>query len=224
MTRDAEMSTQDYVTPGARRRRPRDRQLGRAHPAAAGRDGRHPVRRPERRREPPAAARRRPARGCCAAAVPGSDSQLQFARAFASAPRPPTSSSRSSGPCWTATELLDGLTIDTDLRWHLLHQLVAAGKADEREVDRELDADDTATGRRQAAAALAARPDGRGEGRGVVVGGRRRRAAERDPDRDDRRLLPGRPAGPAAALTWRRTSTPSRRCGRSGPTRPRRTS
>ena len=55
---------------------------------------------------------------------------------------------------------LEGLTIDTDLRWHLLHQLVAAGRADDDEVDRELDRDDTATGRRQAAAALAARPSG----------------------------------------------------------------
>ena len=56
------------------------------------------------------------------------------------------------------TDLLPGLSIDTDLRWHLLHQLVAAGLADDAEIERELDADDTATGRRQAAAALAARP------------------------------------------------------------------
>ena len=56
------------------------------------------------------------------------------------------------------SERLPGLSIDTDLRWHLLHQLVAAGLADEPEVEHELDSDDTATGRRQAAAALAARP------------------------------------------------------------------
>ena len=56
------------------------------------------------------------------------------------------------------TDLLPGLSIDTDLRWHLLHQLVAAGLADDTEIEREVDADDTATGRRQAAASLAARP------------------------------------------------------------------
>ena len=57
------------------------------------------------------------------------------------------------------TEPLDGLAIDTDLRWHLLHQLVAAGKADEPRSTASSTRDDTATGRRQAAAALAARPD-----------------------------------------------------------------
>jgi aminopeptidase N len=92
------------------------------------------------------------------ATVPGSDSQLQITRAFASAA---VSDAQLAivRAVLDGTEQLDGLTIDTDLRWHLLHQLVAAGRADELEVDRELDADDTATGRRQAAAALAARPD-----------------------------------------------------------------
>jgi aminopeptidase N len=94
-----------------------------------------------------------------AEAAPGSDNQLQFLRAYASA---------AVGTDHLATvrryldgeETLDGLTVDTDLRWHLLHHLVAAGLADDDEVDRELDRDDTATGRRQAAAALAARPSG----------------------------------------------------------------
>jgi aminopeptidase N len=92
-------------------------------------------------------------------AVTGSDSQLQFVRAFASAA---TSQQhlRVVRSLLDGEELLGGLSIDTDLRWSLLHQLVAAGLADERDVQRELDADDTATGRRQAAAALAARPSG----------------------------------------------------------------
>jgi aminopeptidase N len=92
-------------------------------------------------------------------AAPGSDNQLQFLRAYAAA---------AVGDEHLAAvrryldgeATLDGLTIDTDLRWHLLHHLVAAGRADDEEVDRELDRDDTATGRRQAAAALAARPSG----------------------------------------------------------------
>ena len=90
-------------------------------------------------------------------AMPGSDSQLQFVRAFASA-------AASDEHLAVVRALLDGteqlgeLVVDTDLRWHLLHQLVASGKAADDEIDRELDADDTATGRRQAAAALAARP------------------------------------------------------------------
>jgi aminopeptidase N len=90
-------------------------------------------------------------------ATPGSDSQLQLVRAFASA-------ASSDEHLAVVRALLDGteqlgdLVVDTDLRWHLLHQLVAGGHADDSEIDRELDADDTATGRRQAAAALAARP------------------------------------------------------------------
>ncbi len=90
-------------------------------------------------------------------AMPGCDSQLQFVRAFASA-------AASDEHLAVVRALLDGteqlgeLVVDTDLRWHLLHQLVASGKAADDEIDRELDADDTATGRRQAAAALAARP------------------------------------------------------------------
>jgi aminopeptidase N len=44
------------------------------------------------------------------------------------------------------------------MRWHLLHQLAAAGVADEKRIRAERDRDDTATGRRQAAAALSARP------------------------------------------------------------------
>jgi aminopeptidase N len=90
-------------------------------------------------------------------AAVGSDSQLQFVRAFAGAASTDDQLEQVR-KMLDGTVPVDGLTIDTDLRWHLLHQLVAAGKADDSEVDRELDRDDTATGRRQAAAALAARP------------------------------------------------------------------
>jgi aminopeptidase N len=90
-------------------------------------------------------------------AAAGSDSQLQFVRAFAGSASTDAQFDLVRGML-DGSSPVDGLTIDTDLRWHLLHQLVAAGKADDAEIDRELDRDDTATGRRQAAATLAARP------------------------------------------------------------------
>jgi aminopeptidase N len=90
-------------------------------------------------------------------AASGSDSQLQFVRAFASAAV--TDEQYDVVRCLLdGRTSLGGLAIDTDLRWHLLHQLVGGGKAEDREIDRELDRDDTATGRRQAASTLAARP------------------------------------------------------------------
>jgi aminopeptidase N len=48
--------------------------------------------------------------------------------------------------------------VDTDLRWHLLHALVAAGKATESDIEAEVGRDNTAAGQRHAAAARAARP------------------------------------------------------------------
>ncbi|GGS42255.1 MULTISPECIES: aminopeptidase N [Actinokineospora] len=53
---------------------------------------------------------------------------------------------------------LPGLSVDTDLRWRLLHALVAHGAADEAEIDAELRADSTATGNRHAERARALVP------------------------------------------------------------------
>ncbi|HEX8496089.1 MAG TPA: ERAP1-like C-terminal domain-containing protein, partial [Actinomycetales bacterium] len=52
----------------------------------------------------------------------------------------------------------DGLTVDTDLRWRLLHALVAHGVAAEAEIDEELERDPTSTGLRQAERARALIP------------------------------------------------------------------
>jgi aminopeptidase N len=52
----------------------------------------------------------------------------------------------------------DGLTVDTDLRWRLLHALVAHGHAREPEIDAELERDPTSTGQRQAERARALIP------------------------------------------------------------------
>ncbi len=86
----------------------------------------------------------------------GSDHQLAFARAFASAARTPEHAALVRS--WLSGDAPAGLVIDTDLRWTLLQRLIALGAADPTEIDTELASDDTATGRRQAAAASAAIP------------------------------------------------------------------
>ena len=90
-------------------------------------------------------------------ADPASDRQLAFARAFVSA-------AQSAPHLDVVLGLLDGsvawdgLAVDTDLRWFLLTKLVAAGRVDASAVDAELQRDDTAFGRQQAATARAAIP------------------------------------------------------------------
>ena len=82
----------------------------------------------------------------------GSDHQLAFVRAYASA---------ASGPDYLRALLngeLDGLEVDADLRWTLIKALARIGSADEQEVTAELARDDTNSGRENAAAALAIRP------------------------------------------------------------------
>jgi aminopeptidase N len=69
---------------------------------------------------------------------------------------------------------IDGLAIDTEMRWSLLTALVAGGKADSALIDSELARDDTATGRVHAASARAAIPSSAAKGaawKSVVVDG-----------------------------------------------------
>ena len=93
-----------------------------------------------------------------ASAEPGSDYQLTFVRALASA-----STGAPAGEvvrAWYAgEEQVPGLAVDTDLRWHLLTQLARLGLVDEAAIDAELARDHTITGEQHAAAARAARPD-----------------------------------------------------------------
>ena len=91
------------------------------------------------------------------AAEAGSDAQLQFVTAFASAASTPAQ--------WeTVRQLrsgeiaLDGLAIDTDLSWQLLVSLAAGGIADDAAIDEALAADNTAKGGEFAAQARAAIP------------------------------------------------------------------
>jgi aminopeptidase N len=92
------------------------------------------------------------------AADPGSDHQLAWAQLLG----------------WTATsgdqldlltglldgsQQIEGLTVDTELRWSLLARLVSTGRAGQQQIDAELERDCTNTGRRHAAACRAAIPD-----------------------------------------------------------------
>jgi aminopeptidase N len=89
-------------------------------------------------------------------AKPGSDFQLQFARFFASLAHTPAQGGK-------IRELLDGklngLTIDADLRWHLLICLVERGLAGVSEIDAELQRDNTLTGQLARERCMAAIPN-----------------------------------------------------------------
>lgn len=90
-------------------------------------------------------------------AEPGSDRQLAFARAFTAMATAPSHLDTVAG-LLEGTITIEGLTLDTDLRWGLLQRLAAAGRIQGDRIDEELTRDDTATGRRQAALARAAQP------------------------------------------------------------------
>ena len=92
------------------------------------------------------------------AAEAGSDSQLQFVTAFATAASRPAhwSTLRSLRDGTTA---LDGLEIDTDMAWQLLISLAAGGVADAKEIEDALAADNTAKGGEFAAQAKASIPN-----------------------------------------------------------------
>ncbi|WP_309105386.1 aminopeptidase N [Arthrobacter sp.] len=91
------------------------------------------------------------------AVPPASDAQLQFVKSYALL-------ARSAGQLDTVAGLLDGsvvldgLTVDQDLRWELLASLVAGGRADQDRIDEELDRDNTSSGQNAAALAKAAIP------------------------------------------------------------------
>lgn len=91
------------------------------------------------------------------ASAPGSDPQLQLVTAFAGYARSDEHVAVVRG-LLDDTAPLPGLAVDTDMRWTLLTSLVVAGAAGQGDIERELAGDDTASGRRSAALALAARP------------------------------------------------------------------
>jgi aminopeptidase N len=87
----------------------------------------------------------------------GSDLQLLLARSFAANAVTDAQTSTLAG-LLDGSLVIDGLAVDTEMRWSLLTGLVAAGRADQDQVNAELARDNTATGRVHAAAARAAIP------------------------------------------------------------------
>ncbi|MEE4489976.1 aminopeptidase N [Streptomyces sp. BE230] len=91
------------------------------------------------------------------AAEPGSDHQLAWARAFADTARNPQQLDLLQA-LLDGTEAIEGLAVDTELRWAFVERLAATGLLDDEEIDAEYARDRTAAGERHAAAARAARP------------------------------------------------------------------
>jgi aminopeptidase N len=159
-TRDAELPAPDYLDVAFRQvvREPAaellDTVLGEI---AAAVDGFLPA---ERR----AAARARSVATCrsgLAAAEPGSDVQLTWARQLIRAAAGSPDGVGAVRGLLDGTAVPDGLPLDADLRWQCWAALAAQGAADVAELDAELDADDTMTGRRMHLLAVASRPGAR---------------------------------------------------------------
>ncbi|MFE9407258.1 aminopeptidase N [Streptomyces sp. NPDC006704] len=90
-------------------------------------------------------------------AEPGSDHQLAWARAFAATARTPQQIDLLQD-LLTGAQVIEGLVVDTELRWAFVERLAATGVFDEPDIAAELERDRTAAGERHAATARAARP------------------------------------------------------------------
>ncbi len=91
------------------------------------------------------------------AAAPGSTIQLAWAHTFIDAARVAADVAVVRG-LLDGSNPFDGLSVDFDLRWLIVSSLVSIGAAGPELIDAELERDPTDMGRRQAAAAHAARP------------------------------------------------------------------
>ena len=87
----------------------------------------------------------------------GSDHQLALVRSFSAVATTDLQINRVA-EILDGKEKIQGLNIDTDLRWTLLRRLVVMGKRDLEAIEEELKRDDTAMGREHAAGAKAAIP------------------------------------------------------------------
>jgi aminopeptidase N len=106
-------------------------------------------------------------------AEPGSDDQLAYAQAFAGVATSPDDLALLSG-LLDGSVAIEGLAVDTELRWQLLYRLACRGAAGPAEVDAELARDATDAGARHAAACRAAFPDpaAKEEAWNQVIGGK----------------------------------------------------
>ena len=90
-------------------------------------------------------------------AEPGSDRQLGYVQAFAGVAASADDLSLLAGLLAGSTAI-DGLAVDTELRWRLLRRLVSRGAAEGADIDAELARDATDAGARHAASCRAAIP------------------------------------------------------------------
>ncbi|MGF6832133.1 aminopeptidase N [Paenarthrobacter sp. TE4293] len=93
------------------------------------------------------------------AAAPGSDQQLAWARTLADVSRHGDSELTLVRGILDGSNVIDGLAVDAELRWSFWQALSAQGQATRADLDRELEADKTASGREGHALASAAIPD-----------------------------------------------------------------
>lgn len=91
-------------------------------------------------------------------AAPGSDQQLAWARTLAEVSRHGDSQLILVRALLDGSTVVEGLAVDAELRWSLWQALAAHGQATLAELDRELEADTTASGKEGHALASAARP------------------------------------------------------------------
>jgi aminopeptidase N len=91
-------------------------------------------------------------------AGPGSDAQLAYMQAFTGVATSPGDLALLAG-LLDGSGPIDGLTVDTELRWRLLRRLISRGAAGEAEIEAELARDATDAGARRAAACRAAIPE-----------------------------------------------------------------
>jgi aminopeptidase N len=96
-------------------------------------------------------------RGLIQRAEPGSDRQLDYVHAFADVATSADDLALLAG-LLAGSSGFDGLAVDTELRWRLLHRLVSRGAADQAAIDAELARDQTDAGARHAATCRAAIP------------------------------------------------------------------
>jgi aminopeptidase N len=100
----------------------------------------------------------RHARAALRDTAPGSDHQLAILRHWASCARADEAELADVERLLEGDLEVEGVTLDTDLRWHLVISLARAGTIGDDRIDAELARDDTDLGRRQAATARAAQP------------------------------------------------------------------
>ncbi|MGC4980745.1 MULTISPECIES: aminopeptidase N [unclassified Streptomyces] len=91
------------------------------------------------------------------AAEAGGDHQLAWARAFAATARTPEQLDLLEA-LLEGRGTIEGLAVDTELRWAFVQRLAAVGRFDDAEIAAEYERDKTAAGERHAATARAARP------------------------------------------------------------------